>query len=119
MKLMLCLPSYTCSCTSFLAHPHKVIRSFAKEHAQGLSWASLVAQWYGICLPMQKTWVGSLGWEDLLQEGMAIHSSILAWEIPWSDEPGGYSPRGCKESDTTEQLNKNNNNKGLSWPSSG
>ena len=35
---------------------------------------------------------------------MATHSSILAWEIPWTEEPGGLSPWGCKESDTTEQM---------------
>ena len=35
---------------------------------------------------------------------MATHSSILAWKIPWMEEPGGYSPWGHKESDTTEQL---------------
>ena len=38
---------------------------------------------------MLETWVGSLGWEDPLEEGMAIHSSILAWRIPWTEEPGG------------------------------
>ena len=38
---------------------------------------------------MQETWVQSLGWEDPLEEGMAIHSSILAWRIPWTEEPGG------------------------------
>ena len=38
---------------------------------------------------MQKTWVQSLGWEDTLEEEMATHSSILAWEIPWTEEPGG------------------------------
>ena len=38
---------------------------------------------------MQETWVGSLGWEDPLEEGMATHSSILAWRIPWTEEPGG------------------------------
>ena len=41
---------------------------------------------------MQETWVPSLGWEDPLEEGMAIPSSILAWRIPWTEEPGG-SPR--------------------------
>ena len=35
---------------------------------------------------------------------MATHSSILAWRIPWTEEPGGYSPRGLKQSDTTERL---------------
>ena len=52
---------------------------------------------------MQETWVRSLGWEDPLEKEMAIHSSILAWRIPWTEEPGGYSPWSCKESDTTEQ----------------
>ena len=51
---------------------------------------------------MGETWVRSLGWEDPLEEGMATHSSIVAWRIPWTEEPGGYSPWGCKESDTTK-----------------
>ena len=38
---------------------------------------------------MQETWVPSLGWEDPLENGMATHSSILAWRIPWTEEPGG------------------------------
>ena len=38
---------------------------------------------------MQEMWVGSLGWEDFLEKEMATHSSILAWEIPWTVEPGG------------------------------
>ena len=38
---------------------------------------------------MQETWVQSLGREDPLEEGMATHSSILAWNIPWTEEPGG------------------------------
>ena len=46
-------------------------------------------------------WVQSLGWEDPLEEGIAAHSSILAWRIPWTEEPGRL-PQGCKESDTTE-----------------
>ena len=41
------------------------------------------------CLPaMPETWVRSLGWEDPLEKEMATHSSILAWEIPWMEEPG-------------------------------
>ena len=52
-------------------------------------WASQVAQ----CrLPMQErqeTWFRSLGQEDPLQEEVATHSSILAWEVPWTEEPGG------------------------------
>ena len=37
---------------------------------------------------MRETWVQSLGWEDIMEKGMATHSSILAWKIPWTDEPG-------------------------------
>ena len=40
----------------------------------------------------QETWVLSLGWKDPLEEGMATHSSVLAWRIPWTEEPSGYSP---------------------------
>ena len=49
---------------------------------------------------MRETWVQSLGWKDLLEKEMATHSSILAWKIPWTEEPGSYSPWGHKESDT-------------------
>ena len=53
---------------------------------------------------MQETWVQSLGGEDPLEKGMAIHSSSLTWRIPWSEKASGYSPSGHKESDTTEGL---------------
>ena len=53
---------------------------------------------------MWETPVRSLGWEDPLGKEMATHSSTLAWKIPWTEEPVGYSPWGCKELDTTEQL---------------
>ena len=54
---------------------------------------------------MQETQVRSLGWEDPVEKEMATHSSILAWRIPWTEEPGGvHSPCGHKESDTTEWL---------------
>ena len=43
----------------------------------------------------------SLGQENPLEEEMIIHSSILDWEIPWREEPGGLQSMGCKESDTT------------------
>ena len=45
---------------------------------------------------MQETQVRSLGWEDLLEKGMTTHSSILAWRIPWTKEPGSCSPWGHK-----------------------
>ena len=44
----------------------------------------------------QETWVQSLGQEDPLEKGMANHSSILAWEIPWTEEPSEHSPRVVK-----------------------
>ena len=53
---------------------------------------------------MRKTQVRSLGQEGPLEKGMAIHFSILAWRIPRTEEPMGYSPWGPKESDWTEQL---------------
>ena len=43
---------------------------------------------------MQETWVRSLGWEDPLEKGMATHSSILAWRVPWTEEPGGLQSMG-------------------------
>ena len=53
------------------------------------SWASLVAQLVKNPPAMQDTWVQSLGQEDPLEKGMAIYYSILAWRIPWTEEPGG------------------------------
>ena len=51
-------------------------------------WASLVAQQVKNSPAMQETWVRSLGQEAPLLEGMATHSSILAWRIPWTEETG-------------------------------
>ena len=51
---------------------------------------------------MQEPQVQSLCQDDLLQKGMATHSSILAWRIPWTEEPGGLWFMACKESDRTE-----------------
>ena len=45
---------------------------------------------------MQEVWVQSLGWDDLLEKEMATHSSILAWEIPWTEEPGGLQSTGSQ-----------------------
>ena len=63
-----------------------------------------MAQWVNNPPAMQETQesqVLSLGWEDPLKKEMAIHSSILAWEVPWTVEPGRLQSGGCKESDTT------------------
>ena len=69
-------------------------------------WAFLVAQMVKNLPAILETWVWPLGWEDPLEEGMATHSSILAWRIPmdrgaWQ---AGYSPCGHKELDITEWL---------------
>ena len=45
---------------------------------------------------MQETWVQSLSWEDPLEQEMATYSSILAWEIPWTEEPGGLQSMGSQ-----------------------
>ena len=51
---------------------------------------------------MWETWVQCLGWEDSSEKEMTTHSSILAWRIPWTEEPGRYSLWGCKELEMTE-----------------
>ena len=58
--------------------------------------ASLVAQTIKNLLAMQATQFSFLGWEDSLQKGMATHSSILAWRIPWPEEPGGLQSMGSE-----------------------
>ena len=50
---------------------------------------------------MQEMWVHSLGWEDPLEEEMATHSSIVAWETQWTEEPGGLQSMGSQELDVT------------------
>ena len=64
------------------------------------SGASLVAQLVKNPLAMQETWVQSLGGEDPLEKEMATHSSILAWEIPWTEEPEGFTVHGMVKSQT-------------------
>ena len=58
----------------------------------------LVAQMVKNLPAVQETWVQSLGWEDSLEKEIATHSSILVWEIPWTEEPGGLQSMGL---DTT------------------
>ena len=66
--------------------------------------ASLVAQMVKNLLVMQEIWVHSLGWDDLLEEGMATHSSILSQGIPWTQEFGGLQSMGVtKELGMTEK----------------
>ena len=82
----------------------KVYNEAVIKHNMLKEGTSLVAQMVKNLPAMQETWVRSLGWEDPLEEGMAIHSSILALENPCGQSLVGYSPWGHKESDTAEQL---------------
>ena len=64
-------------------------------HREGYySKASLIAQSVKNLPAMQEIWVRFLGWEDPLEKGMATHSSILAWRIPWTEEPGRLQSTG-------------------------
>ena len=63
------------------------------------------------------TWILSLGWEDPLEKEMATHSSILAWEIPWTEEPGGLQSVGSQKSWT--QLRDQTTTKQIAFPTEG
>ena len=90
---------------SGLSHPPL---SVCTNHSQGeqdyydwyrlikMVWASLVAQMVKNLPAIQETQVGSLDWEDPLEKGMAAHSSILAWRIPWTEEHGGLQSMGSQ-----------------------
>ena len=59
-------------------------------------WASIVVQLVKNLPVVQETWVQSLGWEDPLEKEMATHSRILAWRIPWTEEPGRLQNLGLQ-----------------------
>ena len=71
-----------------------------------IDWASLMAQWIKNPPAVQETsemWVPSLSQEDPLEDDMATHSNILAWRIPWTEDPGGLqSIVSCTELDMTK-----------------
>ena len=70
-----------------------------------VDWLIPVAQMVKNLPAMQETWVQSLGQEDPLEKEMAIHSSILTWKIPWTEESGGLQSMGVTKSQTvTKQL---------------
>ena len=64
----------------------------------------MVAQMAKNLCVMQETWVRSLVWEDTLEKGMATHSSILAWRVPWIQKPSRLQSMGSQRVDATEQL---------------
>ena len=65
---------------------------------------SLIAQSVKSVTAMQETWVRPLGWEDPLPKEMATHPGMLAWRIPWTEEPGRLLSMRLQESDTAERL---------------
>ena len=85
--------------TGQLAYPHcEYFLLSSSPHPQGFPGGSVVKN-----LPaMQKTWVRFLDREDPLEKEMATHSSILAWRIPWTEEPGGLQSMRLQELDMTE-----------------
>ena len=74
---------------------HSQIKNKSNEYFLKI-WVSVVAQLVKNPPAMQETWVRSLGWEDPLEKGTATHSSILAWRISWTEEPGGIRSIGSK-----------------------
>ena len=88
------------SLQSYVLEVLNLISSFPKYRKHWRD--SLVVQMVKKLPAMQETWVWSLGQDDPREKEMAIHSSILAWRIPWTESLVGYSPWGLKESDTTE-----------------
>ena len=66
------------------------------DEAHHIIEASLAAQMVNNLLAMQETQVRCLGWEDPLEKEMATHSGILAWRIPWTEEPGGLQSVGSQ-----------------------
>ena len=103
-KAFLCLrcewqPSCLKSHRSFLIF-------FLLPHPRILELSSLVAQSVNNLPAVLETWLQSLGQEDPLEKEMATHSSILAWRIPWTEEPGGLPSMRSQESDMTERLKR-------------
>ena len=89
------VPSCVCLCVCVAC----VYHSFFIHSS--VHWASLIAQLVKNLPAMPETWVRFLGQEDPLEKEMAIYSSILAWRIPWTEEPGRLQSMGSQESDMT------------------
>ena len=73
---------------SFLWSSSHIHTWLLKKPSFGYIWTSLVAQMVKRLSTMWETWVQALGWKDPLEKEMAIHSSTIAWKIPWTEEPG-------------------------------
>ena len=111
-KPILCPPNTAPSCSSparAAAEAPALVRGSGLPHRpaarpHSLLLTSLVVQTVKTLPAVQETWVRSLGWEDPLEEGMATHSSILAWRIPMDRGAWWATVHGAAESDVTEQL---------------
>ena len=79
---------------NFYCQPKRLRKQFRDIYM--VIWDSLVAQTVKRLPTMRETQVRSLGWEDPLEKEMATHSSILAWRIPWIEEPGGLQSMGSQ-----------------------
>ena len=107
-----------------MAFSHYNVKQGAGELHHPNKRAPLGAQWQRIYLPVwetQETQVQSLGWEDPLEKEKATHSSILVWEIPWTEEPGGLQSMGLQKN-WTQQLSTHAHtqiNTGLTYVSNG
>ena len=83
------------SVSAHISHPISLISSLFLKKCLCFSFgASLLAQWWWVCLPMKQMWAGSLGQEDPLEEEIATHSSVPSWRMPWTEEPGGLQSLG-------------------------
>ena len=96
--------SYQCSYCFLDTHLASIQADMGNTLSPARMGASLVAQMVKKLPAMQETQLQSLGQKDPLKKGVATHSSILTWRIPWTEEPGGLQSMGHKESDTPEWL---------------
>ena len=87
-------PSFQSLFSGRPAYTHNILIVYVGIYVY--TWASLEAETVKNLPAMQETWVRSLGWEDPLGKGMANHSSILAWRIPWTEEPGRLQSMGLQ-----------------------
>ena len=83
-------------CCDLQHSPKRKVVSMSIDSTQDHVWGFPGGWWERTRLAMQEMQVRSLGWEDLLEEKMPTHSSILAWEIPWTEEPGGLQSMGSR-----------------------
>ena len=88
------------STIKFRSTEHWMFNKQTDFERESVSPSSLVAQMVKNLLTMQETWVWSLGQEELLEKGMTIHSSTLAWRTPWTEMSGGATVHGVAKSQT-------------------